>query len=66
MASYNTGSSDDHDSFTTNYPHSLRTRGTSPYATNRSTTFTPTTNPPLQRRPPIPEVRIPSPAPDEY
>ena len=61
MASYTGSSGDHHESFTTNYPHSLRTRGaTSPYAPNRSTTFTATPNPTLQRRPPIPEVRNPS------
>jgi len=47
-----------HETFTssslTNYPHSLRTRGTSPYAPNRATTINPT--PSLHRRPPIPEV----------
>jgi len=51
-----------HESFTTNYPHSLRTRGTSPYATNRTTTLS--SNPTLQRRPPIPEeFRMPPPDP---
>jgi len=49
-----------HDPFTTstNYPHSLRTRGgTSPYAPNRATTLS-NPSPSLQRRPPLPEVPL--------
>ena len=43
-----------HESYTTNFPHHLRTRGVSPYTPNRATTIGAT--PAIPRRPPIPEV----------
>ena len=49
---------DPHDPFMTNYPRTLQTRGTSPYAQNRATTLSGQTS--LPRRPPIPEVPDPT------
>jgi len=49
---------DPHDPYMTNYPRTLQTRGSSPYAQNRVTTLS--GHPSLQRRPAIPEVTLPT------
>ena len=50
---------DPRDPFMANYPRTLQTRGTSPYAQNRATTLSAYASASLQRRPLIPDVPPP-------